>query len=96
MPRIAELLLKEAVARGEYEPSGYPEHDKLHMVKEHSQAIGEFLDFGSYTLCEEDPNTGRYWPVQKSIQTLLAEWYGIDEQKLNDEKEAMLASLRAG
>jgi hypothetical protein len=30
----------------------YPEHEKLRAVSEDSQAIGEFLDYGGYTLCK--------------------------------------------
>jgi hypothetical protein len=33
--------------------------------------------------------------VDRSIQTLLAEYHGIDQRKLEQEKRAMLASLRA-
>lgn len=32
--------------------SEYPEHDKLSAVKEESQAIGEFIENGGYTLCK--------------------------------------------
>lgn len=30
----------------------YPEHDRLRAVADESQAIGEFLVFGGYTLCK--------------------------------------------
>jgi len=30
----------------------YPEHEKMAAIAEQSQAIGEFLDTGGYTLCE--------------------------------------------
>jgi hypothetical protein len=32
--------------------SDYPEHDKLSAVKDASQAIGEFIEFSGYTLCQ--------------------------------------------
>lgn len=30
----------------------YPEHEKLQAIKDESQAIGEFIEDGPYTLCE--------------------------------------------
>lgn len=75
--------------------SDYPEHDKLTEVSEISQAIGEFIDFGPYTLCTADRETGRYWPVLKSIDRILAEHFGIDLKAIDREKREMLESLRA-
>lgn len=79
--------------------SEYSEHEKLHAVRDQSQAIGEFLDLGRWTLCEFLPETGemhaRYEPVQ-DIQAVLAEWFGIDRDALEREKRAMLDALRAG
>ena len=49
---------------GEEKEEQYPEHNKMHLVKERSQAIGEFLEwlqieqkvvFGEYT--DENPDT---------------------------------------
>lgn len=43
--------------------SEYPEHEKLHEVKDRSQAIGEFLDYSKFTLCEyrEPPEGTLHW-----------------------------------
>lgn len=111
--------------------SEYPEHDKLAAVREQSQAMGEFLDFAPYTLCEfvrqgnngekpyldeygtptsqtrtggrfNDPNPlyeswgDHYRPVLKPIQSILAEWFDIDQDALEREKRSMLAALAAG
>lgn len=87
----------------------YPEHEKLDAVKERSQAIGEFLDFGTYTLCrwveldkDDEANEelieagvdGMYQPVGE-ITKVLAEHFGIDLNRLEDEKRQMLDEQRA-
>jgi hypothetical protein len=74
----------------------YPEHAKLHAVKEQSQLIGAFLDLGRWTLCElrEFPDESRPLFVSVNIQDALAEYFGIDRSKLDDEKDQMLADLR--
>jgi hypothetical protein len=75
----------------------YPEHEKLRGVHEVSQAIGEFLDLGPWTLCRVVPETGEmhahYEPVE--IQAALAEYFEIDRAKIDAEKAAMLDALRA-
>jgi len=72
--------------------SEYPEHDKLHAVVDKSQAIGEFLEWASerhgFRLCYLEGN--RYWSVGTPVQRLLAEFFEIDENKLEEEKRAML------
>jgi hypothetical protein len=78
------------------------EHDKLLAVQVESQAIGEFIDGMSrlgLVLCEE-PGTRRNrsrWPVStsRSINSILARWFEIDEDKLEAEKRAMIAAMRA-
>ncbi len=72
--------------------SDYPEHDKLRHVKDESQAIGEFLDFGGYVLGEYID--GRLQPVHGSISRILAEYFEIDEKKIEQEKRQMLDKLR--
>lgn len=87
----------------------YPEHDKLHAVKDQSQAIGEFLAFGPHTLCqwveldkEDEFNAllieagldGMYEPVY-NITKVLAEHFGIDLDRLEAEKRQMLDEQRA-
>lgn len=92
----------------------YPEHEKLHKVKDESQAIGEFLDRFTYrgqgvvlasyhTHGEHCTEKGRkvcgfrqdeLYPILGNINSLLAEHFGIDLNKLDDEKRAMLEELR--
>ncbi|HUV10815.1 MAG TPA: hypothetical protein VMX12_07525 [Acidimicrobiia bacterium] len=71
----------------------YPEHAKLRAVADKSQAIGEFLDEWLPTqgiILAHVDRDGRV----PSIQELLAEFFGIDRDKLEAEKRAMLESLR--
>lgn len=81
----------------------YPEHAKLNGVKEQSQFIGSFLDWSEeqgYLFVErvEDIRSTEDEPVMirvnKSIQQLLADYHGIDLQKLEQEKLKMLEECR--
>jgi len=87
----------------------YPEHEKQAAVKDAAQAIGEFLDFSGYMLCEmrtfiEPSLCGRpgltyeteprLAPVGRSIQAVLAAYFEIDLDKLEAEKRAMIDELR--
>lgn len=75
----------------------YPEHEKLAAIQEESQAIGEFLDLGPWTLCRRVPATdemhAHYEPVY-DIKEALAEWFKIDRAALDREKQKMLDELR--
>jgi len=78
----------------------YPEHEKLQKVKDHSQAIGEFLEWVSWTkeyrLGEFVGNNDytEFVPVNMNIQNLLAEYFEIDLKKLESEKREMLEKMR--
>jgi len=78
--------------------SDYPEHDKLSAVAEQTQAIGEFMEWlegkGAFLAHYVD---GMNFPRQfdASIRDLLAEWAGIDQNKLEAEKRQMLNAMRA-
>lgn len=72
--------------------SQYPEHEKLHEIADESYAIGAFLDTCGYTLCESDGN--RFRPTMKTIQTILAEYFDIDQNRLEQEKQRMLQDMR--
>lgn len=74
----------------------YPEHEKLHAVKEKSQAIGEFIEWllgqKAFTLAKwrED----ELMPEHINIEELLAEYFSINLGKLEQEKQAMLEDFR--
>jgi hypothetical protein len=78
-----------------------PELDRMLVVKKKSQAIGEFIEWlgengmwvGEW---HEDvsgvmPSFGA--PVGKSIEQLLADFYGIDLVKAEQERRAILAEI---
>lgn len=77
----------------------YPEHDKLTEIADQSHAVGQFLDeflpSKGYVLAyvpEQYDHT--LVPVQRTINSLLAEYFEIDQDKIEAEKRAMLDSLR--
>jgi hypothetical protein len=86
----------------------YPEHEKLKEVQEKSQAIGDFLEWLGYekdvTLCEyfeptreerrEEGAIAGYLPTNKKKMDLLAEYFDIDLNKIEQEKRQMLDELR--
>lgn len=77
----------------------YPEHEKMCAIMEQSQTIGEFLD---WLLGEKDivlsqylnPNSERLTPINPNTQDLLAEFFGIDLNKIEMEKREMLKTMR--
>lgn len=76
--------------------SDYPEHDKLHAVKDKSQAIGEFVEWlqeqGIHLASWHNGTQLRPW--HESIEDLLARHFEIDLAKLEAEKRAMLDKIR--
>lgn len=93
------------------------EHERLSLVKDKSQAIGDFVEWlaeKGIRLCREHEHTDdcyedtdrkRVWPtcelrdgqfiqVYAPITKLLAEYFDIDENKLEREKREMLAEIR--
>jgi len=77
----------------------YPEHEKLRKVSGNSQAIGEFYDWleghgvhlATYSTLSGDD---RLVMARTNIQDLLAEFYDIDRVALEEEKRAMLRTIR--
>ena len=72
-----------------------PEHEKMATVREHSQAIGEFLEWAGsegYQLGSWQDHL--FWPVHKSIQQWLADYFNIDLNLIEQEKRQMLEDLR--
>ncbi len=80
----------------------YPEHIKLARVKDYSQAIGEFLEWlptKGYVVAEyfreEVSGKVQLLPAYKTIQDLLAEFFEIDQKKLEEERRHMLEAINA-
>jgi hypothetical protein len=96
------VLLAHAAARAERDRK-YPEHAKLRLVVDESQRIGRFLDWleserePPVSLCTGEPHLGNggmhYERIRPGIEDLLAEYFGIDRQKLSEEKDAMVEEL---
>lgn len=63
----------------------YPEHAKLDKVREQSQWLGGFLEWG---------NSKGKVKTKDSIMNLLSQYFEIDLKKLEEEKMQMLESIR--
>lgn len=76
----------------------YPEHEKMSTIVDKSQSIGEFIewlnDTKNYKICEKTGDFVRYYPIRKSVECLLAEFFGIDLGKIEQEKREMLEDIR--
>jgi hypothetical protein len=75
-----------------------PEHEKLAKIQRESQVCGEFMDWlfseKGIVLAKYDDETRRLWPSGAVVVDLLAEFFGIDQAKIEDEKRALLAAIR--
>jgi len=86
-----------------------PECEKMQAVQGKSQAIGEFLDWLTstkgvslmvdYTPTDDEEDAEGmpypdYVPLRMGTEKLLAEFFGIDLKKVEEERQAMLAQLR--
>lgn len=70
----------------------YPEHEKLEGVGPEIQAVHEFLEWlgghhGGFLAKHEGHHA---YPFDRSDESLVAEWAGIDPQILENEKREML------
>lgn len=76
-----------------------PECERMAAVREKSQAIGEFLEWlreeKGWTIAEEYGNSDRLLPVRYSTEALLAEFFGIDLNKVERERRAILEGCRS-
>lgn len=74
----------------------YLEHEKLRAIVDKSQAIGEFVEWLEYEkqihLCEYVDRD--LFHTRTSMRDLLAEFFGIDQKKIDAEKDAMLEQQR--
>lgn len=89
----------------------YPEHERMAAVKGRSQVIGEFLDWlsgrgtvlaeWSHETCigadgkERVGTEDLLFPVHRSIQQWLADYFEIDPVLIEKEKRAMIDEIRA-
>jgi hypothetical protein len=75
--------------------ASYPEHEKLTKIKNKSQAVGEFLEWlgGCNVVLAKHTDHGLEID-RRSIVDLLYEYFEIDPDTLEEEKQAMLDDLR--
>lgn len=84
----------------------YPEHEKLSKILQHSNIIGEFVEWlqedkkiylASYERRFLDQNTvsrsGHLSVTDTPIRDLLAEFFDIDLNKIEEEKQMMLEAI---
>lgn len=72
----------------------YPEHEKLEALEDKNIVVGDFIEW-----LKEDHSIGRwhnndFFPVRKSTADWLAEYFDIDQYKLEAEKRQMLDKIR--
>jgi hypothetical protein len=75
-----------------------PECEKLAAVSDLSQAIGEFIEWAQMQgiqLCSWSDRFREFSPIHESINNILARHFGIDLVKIEDERRAILESLRS-
>lgn len=74
----------------------WPEHLRLHAVKDQTQSICTFLDWlqneKGYRICEY--NQDGLVVTCRNIVDMVAEYFEIDQVKLEREKRQMLAQLQ--
>lgn len=84
--------------------SEYPEHEKLHAISDKSQIIGEFLEWlGNAYVGGTSIVLARYHPSYDEVlqpcpyntEELLASFFEINLDKIEEEKQEMLDELRA-
>lgn len=76
----------------------YPEHEKLKKVSAQSQVFGEFIDWLrddlGLELCHYHGRSESYHPDSRTVNELLALFFDIDLEKIEQEKEQMLSEVR--
>lgn len=83
-------------------PNGYPdtpELDKMEGAKKRgSQEIGEFLEWlkcEPLNICEYDSYKEAFCPLHITTEAMLARYYGIDLDKVDGERMAILEWVRS-
>lgn len=79
----------------------YPECERLVSVSKESQALGEFLDWliqdKGIVLCNRTGNRiDNLWaPQLQSIEAILAEYFHIDLERVEEERRQILEEIRS-
>jgi len=77
----------------------YPEHTRLHAIKDDSQKIGAFLDWleaqeEAIRLCRWNDQRAEYERIYEGVETILSRYFEIDLNKIETERRAMLEEQR--
>jgi hypothetical protein len=79
----------------------YPEHEKLKKISDKSQTVGDFLEWlnsQGLHLCEwvdsRYAGEGEFSSANKNTDDLLAEFFEIDQAKLEEEKRELIQEAR--
>jgi len=81
----------------------YPEHEKVKAIRAESQCQGEFLEWlgeQGILLCRLDTgdDSGEHYPyipIYATKEELLARYHGVDLDKLEEEKQAIIEECRS-
>ena len=72
-----------------------PECDRALGLREQNQTIGQFIDWlNEHGMCIASTRGDGYWPVNHSIEKLIADYQGIDLKKMEKEKRKLLEWVR--
>ena len=77
----------------------YPECEKMAAIQDKSQVIGEFIEWmrseQEFEICTYSDYSREYVPSSMSIEILLAKFFNIDLNKVEEEKRQILKQLRS-
>lgn len=80
------------------EEKQYPECEKMAAVKDQSQIISEFLEWMQHEqkliICVYSDYSRKYIPVDTTFEKLLAKFFEIDLDKIEEEQRYMLDEIR--
>lgn len=76
------------------------EADRIMDCRADAAVVGQFVDTCREPsrrlpcLCSRDPDTGQWQPTQTSTQAILEQYFRIDMDAVEDERQIVLAALR--
>lgn len=95
---VAHPRIEEIIGVGQY-----PELDKMKAAREKSAILSDFLDWmneNGIRLCRNNPDHywakgGEYYQITESYEQLLAQYFNIDLNKVEEERRRILDEQRA-
>lgn len=78
-----------------------PECDKIVAVREKSLELGSFVDWlgaNGFAICSSEETPGypkeQWVSIRQSYEQLFGDYFGIDNKKAEEERQALLAEIR--